>query len=94
MEKSTFSVGESLPMIIPKSVYQYATMLHETFESPRQNKLEHDISTILGTSDPPAGFGFLHPRYYALEQKRPTPMEPLQVCIQSIFHFLHHLDSN
>ena len=82
-ESSPLSISQTLPMIISKSVYQYASMLHETSESPRQNKLEHDVTAILGSSDPPPGFGFLHPRYYSLEQKRPTPMEPLQVCIES-----------
>ncbi len=56
-------------------------MVHETFESPRQYKLDHDVNAVLGSSDPPPGFGFLHPRFYYLEQKRPVPMEPLRVCI-------------
>jgi len=69
-------------VVIPKSVYNYASMVHQILESPRQNKLEHDITAVLGTSDPPPGFGFLHPRFYYLEQKRPIPLEPLQVCIE------------
>jgi len=68
-------------MIIPKAVYNYAAMVNHTLETPRQNKLDHDVSVILGSSDPPPGFGFLHPRFYYLEQKRPIPLEPLQVSI-------------
>jgi len=56
-------------------------MLYEKSEGPNQNKLNHDINAILGSSDPPPGFGFLHPRFYYLTQKRPIPMEPLRVCI-------------
>ena len=80
MEKSSSTIlSEAVPVVISRSVYDYAAKIHETFETPRQNKLEQDVTTILGSGDPPAGFGFLHPRYYSLEQKRPTPMEPLQV---------------
>jgi hypothetical protein len=63
-------------------------MVHETLESPRQNKLDHDVHAVLGSSDPPPGFGFLHPRFYYLEQKRPVPMEPLRVSMSflSISH--------
>lgn len=75
----------SLPAIIPKSVYRYANMVRGSLETPRQTKLDHDVSAILGSSDPPAGFGFLHPRFYSLEQNRPTPMEPLQV--RRLIHF-------
>jgi hypothetical protein len=56
-------------------------MVYENLESPRQNKLHHDVNVVLGSSDPPPGFGFLHPRFYYLEQKRPGPMEPLRVSI-------------
>jgi hypothetical protein len=56
-------------------------MVHETLENPRQSKLDHDVNVVLGSSDPPPGFGFLHPRFYYLEQKRPAPMEPLRVCM-------------
>jgi cytochrome b subunit of formate dehydrogenase len=62
-------------------------MFHEKLEHPRQNKLDHDITTVLGSSDPPPGFGFLHPRFYYLEQKRPVPMEPLRVCTYFILFF-------
>ncbi len=55
--------------------------MNQTLESPRQIKLDHDVTAILGSSDPPPGFGFLHPRFYYLEQKRPIPLEPLQVSI-------------
>lgn len=78
---STSAVEEPVEVVIPKSIYNYAAMVHQKLENPRQNKLEHDITTVLGTSDPPPGFGFLHPRFYYLEQKRPIPLEPLQVCI-------------
>ena len=77
----------SLPAIIPKSVYRYANMVRGSLETPRQTKLDHDVSAILGSSDPPAGFGFLHPRFYSLEQNRPTPMEPLQVRSFDPFQF-------
>ncbi len=54
-----------------RSVFDYATMLYEKSEGPYQNKLNHDINAILGSSDPPPGFGFLHPRvYYGIIQKR------------------------
>ncbi len=68
-------------MVIPRAVYDYASMVSQTLENPRQNKLDHDITAILGSSDPPPGFGFLHPRFYHLEQNRPIPLEPLQVRI-------------
>ena len=80
-DPSPSAVGEHLQRFIPQSVYDYAAMVHATLESPRQNKLEHDIHAVLGSDDPPPGFGFLHPRFYSLEQKRPVPMEPLRVCI-------------
>ncbi|CAF0874711.1 unnamed protein product, partial [Didymodactylos carnosus] len=64
--------------IIPRSLYDYAATVHEMFESPRYSKLHHDVSTVLGSADPPPGFGFLHPRFYYLEQKRPVPMQPLK----------------
>lgn len=71
-------------------MYEYAAIVHETLESPRQNKLDHDVNAVLGSSDPPPGFGFLHPRFYYLEQKRPVPMEPLRVCISIEFFFLEN----
>ena len=74
---------KSIEVVIPRAVYDYASMVNRTFESPRQNKLDHDVSTILGSSDPPPGFGFLHPRFYYLEQKRPIPLQPLQVSFVS-----------
>jgi hypothetical protein len=83
-DPSPSAVGEHLPTIIPRSVYDYAAMVHEIVENPRQNKLNHDVNAVLGSSDPPAGFGFLHPRFYYLEQKRPIRMEPLRVCIYLI----------
>lgn len=61
-------------------------MVNQTLESPRQNKLDHDVTAILGSSDPPPGFGFLHPRFYYLEQKRPIPLEPLQVSVSLFFY--------
>jgi hypothetical protein len=78
---STSVVDEQIQTVIPKAVYDYAAMVNHTLESPRQNKLDHDVATVLGSSDPPPGFGFLHPRFYYLEQNRPIPLEPLQVCI-------------
>ena len=63
-------------------------MVHENLESPRQSKLDHDVHAVLGSSDPPPGFGFLHPRYYYLEQKRPVPMEPLRVSISISFFYI------
>ncbi|CAF3377551.1 unnamed protein product [Rotaria socialis] len=66
---------------ISKSVYDYATVVRQTLKTPRQNKLDHDIATVLGSSDPPPGFGFLHPQFYYLEQTRPVPLEPLQASI-------------
>lgn len=80
---STSVEKKSIEVVIPRAVYDYASMVNHTFESPRQNKLDHDVSTILGSSDPPAGFGFLHPRFYYLEQKRPIPLQPLQVSFVS-----------
>ena len=53
-------------------------------EGSSQNKLDHDITAILGSSDPPPGFGFLHPRFYYLEQNRPVPMDPLRVRIRTV----------
>lgn len=83
-DPSPSAVGEHLQTIIPRSVYDYAAMVHETFESPRQTKLDHDVNAVLGSNDPPPGFGFLHPRFYYLEQKRPVPMDPLRVSIFKI----------
>ncbi len=87
-DPSPSAVGEHLQTVIPRAVYDYAAMVHESLESPRQNKLDHDVHAVLGSSDPPPGFGFLHPRYYYLEQKRPVPMEPLRVCIYLVLFFL------
>lgn len=84
-DPSPSAVDERLQTIIPRAVYDYAAVVHETLESPRQTKLDHDVNAVLGSSDPPPGFGFLHPRFYYLEQKRPVPMEPLRVCIDLIF---------
>jgi hypothetical protein len=100
--ESLDSIGNTLPMevpsssliddqgqfVIPKSVYNYATLVHQTLESPRQAKLDHDVTTVLGSSDPPAGFGFLYPQFYDLEQKRPIPLEPLRVSISLFFFFI------
>ncbi|CAF2169582.1 unnamed protein product [Rotaria magnacalcarata] len=83
-DPSPSAVGEHLQTFIPRAVYDYATVVHEKLESPRQNKLDHDVNAVLGSSDPPPGFGFLHPRFYYLEQKRPIPMEPLRVSIHFI----------
>ena len=85
LNPSTTFINEPVQMVIPKSVYDYASLVHQTLEGPRQTKLDHDISTVLGTSDPPPGFGFLHPRFYYLEQKRPIPLKPLQVSIENLF---------
>jgi len=92
-DPSPSAVGDHLQTVIPRAVYDYAAMVHESLESPRQNKLDHDVHAVLGSSDPPPGFGFLHPRYYYLEQKRPVPMEPLRVCIYLVlfFHFFFKL---
>ncbi|CAF2150101.1 unnamed protein product [Rotaria magnacalcarata] len=69
--------------VISKSVYDYATVVRQALKTPRQNKLDHDVATVLGSSDPPPGFGFLHPQFYYLEQTRPVPLEPLQAnCIR------------
>ena len=87
-DPSPSAVDERLQTIIPRAVYEYATIVHETLESPRQNKLDHDVNAVLGSSDPPPGFGFLHPRFYYLEQKRPVPMEPLRVRISTRFFLL------
>ncbi len=84
-DPSPSAVGDHVQTIIPRAVYDYAAMVHETFEGPRQNKLDQDVSAVLGSNDPPPGFGFLHPRFYYLEQKRPVPMEPLRVSIYFIF---------
>ena len=68
------------PGAVTKSVYTYASMLHDILENPRQHTLDHDVINLLGSSDPPAGFGFQHPRFYNLQQKHPRPLEPLRVC--------------
>ncbi|CAF0742395.1 unnamed protein product [Rotaria sp. Silwood1] len=86
-DPSPSAVSEHLQTIIPRAVFDYAAIVHEKLESPRQTKLDHDVNAVLGSSDPPPGFGFLHPRFYYLEQKRPVPMEPLRVRIYFIpFH--------
>lgn len=81
-DPSPSAVGEQLQAVIPRAVYEYAAVVQEIREDPRQAKLKDDVQAVLGSSDPPAGFGFLHPRYYYLEQKRPIPMEPLRVCMK------------
>ena len=91
-DPSPSAVGEQLTTVIPRAVYDYAAVVHERLESPRRAKLGHDVNAVLGSSDPPAGFGFLHPRFYYLEQKRPVPMEPLRVC-QNEFLLLLLLDN-
>jgi hypothetical protein len=78
---ATSLVDKPIGTVIPRAVYDYATVVNRKLESPRQNKLDHDIMAMLGSSDPPPGFGFLHPRFYYLEQARPVPLEPLQVSI-------------
>ncbi|CAF0750747.1 unnamed protein product [Rotaria sordida] len=87
-DPSPSAVSEHLQTFIPRSVYDYATVLHEKIESPRQTKLDHDVNAVLGSSDPPPGFGFLHPRFYYLEQKRPVPMAPLRVRIYFILFLI------
>ena len=68
-----------LPGAFPKTVYNYASMIHDSLENPRQHTLDHDVIDLLGSSDPPAGFGFQHPRFYNLQQRQPRPLEPLRV---------------
>ncbi|UJR33272.1 hypothetical protein I4U23_020727 [Adineta vaga] len=68
----------SLQADFTRSVYDYAAVVYSKAEDPHQNRLDHDIQKILGSSDPPPGFGFLHPKVYYLTQNRPTPMEPLR----------------
>ena len=85
MHKPATTVSKkSIEVVIPRAVYDYASMVNHTLENPRQSKLDHDVSTILGSSDPPPGFGFLHPRFYYLEQRRPIPLEPLQVSSDAV----------
>ena len=91
MSSSTLYLAQQMSDSLSKSVYKYATHVHEIFEHPRQTKLDHDITKILGSSDPPPGFGFLHPRFYSFEQERPSPMKPLQVrrtYLQGLFNAL------
>lgn len=90
-DPSPSAVGEQLQTIIPRAVYDYAAVVHERLESPRHAKLGQDVTAVLGSSDPPPGFGFLHPRFYYLEQKRPIPMEPLRVCAEDDCFFFHFL---
>ena len=80
-DPSPSAVGEHLQPIVSQAIYNYAAMVHENLESPHQNKLDHDVQIVLGSSDPPPGFGCLYPRFYYLEQKRPVSMGPLRVCI-------------
>ena len=70
---SPLSVVGYLPGAFPKTVYSYASMIHGILENPRQHTLDHDVLDLLGSSDPPAGFGFQHPRSYNLQQKYPRP---------------------
>jgi hypothetical protein len=65
--------------VIRRSVYDYAAIVHEQLESSCRNKLDDDIAGVLGSSDPPPGFGYCRPKVYYLEQRRPLPMEPLPV---------------
>ncbi|CAF1513424.1 unnamed protein product [Adineta ricciae] len=58
--------------VIPRAVYDYASMVH-------QNRFDEDVSAVLGSSDPPAGFGNLHPPIHYLRQQRPFPLDPLPV---------------
>ncbi|CAF0911594.1 unnamed protein product [Adineta ricciae] len=58
--------------VVPMAVYGYASTIH-------QNRLDEDVSAILGSSDPPAGFGNLHPPVHYLRQQRPFPLDPLPV---------------
>ncbi|CAF2406764.1 unnamed protein product [Rotaria sp. Silwood2] len=88
-DPSPSAISEHLQAIIPRSIYEYAAVVHEKLESPRQTKLDHDVNAVLGSSDPPPGFGFLHPRFYYLEQKRPVPMEPLRVRIFFILYYFY-----
>ena len=74
-----------LQAVFTKSVYNYATVIYSKSEDSHPNKLDHDIQKILGSSDPPPGFGFLHPKVYYLTQNRPIPLEPLRVCISILF---------
>ncbi|CAF3582808.1 unnamed protein product [Rotaria sordida] len=78
-EPSLSIIDDQTQITIPKAVYDYAAVVRQTLETPRQTKLAHDVATVLGSNDPPPGFGFLHPQYYYLEQTRPTPLEPLPV---------------
>lgn len=80
-EPSSTLINSETQTVIPKSVYDYATIVRQSLKTPRQNKLDSDVATVLGTSDPPPGFGFLHPQVYYLEQTRPVPLEPLQASI-------------
>lgn len=80
-----YHISQQTSSNLQRSIYQYASHYQEIFEHPRQSKLEDDVTKILGSSDPPAGFGFLHPRFYSLEQERPSPMKPLQVRQNRIF---------
>ena len=85
----------TLQAAFTQSVYEYAGIVYSKSDSPHQNKLDHDVQNILGSSDPPPGFGFLHPKVYYLTQSRPIPMEPLRVCISFLFFvFLFLLKRN
>jgi hypothetical protein len=85
---SSSLVENPVQVVIPRAVYDYASMVNHTLENPRQNKLDHDVTAVLGSSDPPPGFGFLYPQFYYLEQKRPVPLKPLQVSISFFFFFI------
>ncbi|CAF4412040.1 unnamed protein product [Rotaria sp. Silwood2] len=76
---SSSIIDDQTQVTIPKAVYDYAAVVRQALETPRQSKLDHDVATVLGSSDPPPGFGFLQPQFYYLEQTRPVPLEPLRV---------------
>jgi len=75
------TTDDHVKKFIPRAVYDYATIFQQTLESSYKNRFNQDIATVHGSSDPPPGFGFLHPRFRYLQQKRPIPLEPLPVRI-------------
>ncbi|CAF3636157.1 unnamed protein product [Adineta steineri] len=76
---SSVKTDDHVQKPVSKAVYDYATMFHQTMEESRQNRLNEDVTTILGSSDPPPGFGVLHPPVRYLKQKCPFPLDPLPV---------------
>ncbi|CAF1076146.1 unnamed protein product [Adineta steineri] len=80
-------VEDNVKPTYTRSVYRYAAKIYGKSEDPHQTKLDQDINAILGSSDPPPGFGYLQSNIYYLTQQRPIPLEPLQVCINFIFCF-------